>query len=222
MSYRGNRGKDKTARISSDFISRVMQAMVSPNPGEMVDLLAEGDFKRFQRLKFLHGLNLQHGVELSDKEKYRMYHRETGCFERTFWSDMRECRAIFGPTIMPDLEYLRGVELQIAIRDRSLARAAGDFKAVVSFSKQIMELFGLNRIQIAEGDTGAPQQIITNIQINYADGSQQELKLDFDALEKLKPQELEQLATILDAPAIGVAQMEKMLHINEPTDPGQV
>lgn len=196
-----------------DLESRIMLALISPEDKEMSELLGPEENSYYLRLKFLNNLYLQHYPQLSDKEIYRVYKKEYQVSDPTFYRDRNMCFRIFGPQLKPDLEYLKGVELQIAIRDRSLARAAGDWKTVVQFSKFIRELTGIDKPIILGMDPDArTQQIITNIQINYPDGRTETRTIDLTLLDKLKPEELAEFAELLDEPAVGVNEMEQMLN----------
>jgi hypothetical protein len=208
-----NKGsKDLNPRTMPDLESRIMLALISPEDKEMSELLGPEENNYYLRLKFLNNLYLQHYPQLSDKEIYRVYKKEYQVSDPTFYRDRNMCFRIFGPQLKPDLEYLKGIELQIAIRDRSLARAAGDWKTVVQFNKFIMELMGLNKPIVAKGEGDErPQQVITNIQINYGDGRTEIKPIDLTMLGKLKPEELDAFAELIDNPAVGGLEMEQIL-----------
>lgn len=223
----GSKDKEPRLRTRLDFVSRIMMHMKSDDPRSMDEMLEGHDLKRWKRIRFVHSLNMQHGVELSHKEKYRIYKREipeiTGNtpMERTYFQDQMDCRAIFGPMLIPDLTYLRGIELEIAIRDRSLCRAAGDYKSVVALSKHIMELMGLDKAENKEPDDTTNKQVIVALQINAGDGSSRNIPLDLDRLNKLRPADLNALSEMIDSPSVGMEEMAKMLNLDG-TDTSEV
>ena len=206
-------------RIMPDIESRIMSAFISESASSLEEILSPDDYKMYLRLKFLNNLHLQHYPQLSERELRSIYMREFSISDTTYAKDKSMMFRIFGPQLKPDLEYLKGVELQMAIRDRSLARAAGDMKAVVQFSKYIMELMGLDKPITAKGEgEGAPQQIITNIQINHNGTTAFEKTIDLTLLDKLSPMELNQIADLLDAPLFGVEEMQQHLEERNGTD----
>lgn len=212
--------KDKELRIMPDLESRIMRALFSNSTDQMQNLLPPDDYSYYLRLKFLNNLYLQHFPQLSEKDVRNAYMREYSVSDPTYHRDRNMCFRIFGPQLKPDLEYLKGAELQMAIRDRSLARAAGDYKSVLAFYKYIMDLMGLAKPITNPGDGEVPaQQIIINMQINNSNGTTEERQIDMALLDKLKPAELEAFAEIMDVPAVGLDQMAQMfneLNAHEP------
>jgi hypothetical protein len=211
-----NKGsRDIVPRKRPDLVDRITHALMQEGNDDLDKVLDKEDFDHYLRLKFLNRLFLRYHPQLDESEIFRVYKKEYNLSYGTYTKDRHKMQLIFGPLLLPDILYLKGIELQTLIRDRSLARTAGDMKSVAQFTKLIIELMGLSKYVDPKENEGSATTIITNIQINYADGSTKTMAIDFDMLEKMKPKELDQIATMLDMPSVGMIEMEKMLN---PTD----
>jgi signal transduction histidine kinase len=174
------------------------------------EVLTETELTILKRWKTAYSLMMKHNPIVKPVEIVRLLISLFDVSERQAYRDIKYTQELFGDLNVANKAFMKVKMVSWLEELVSLANAKHDFKTSVEAIRQIVQILGLDQVDLNIEDE-SPRNFQLNIIVQTAEGDKRVIQ-DLDSLDEIPLSDFTAIESTLQRPRLGVSEMEKILN----------